>query len=114
MTDYPPSQAAMDVDAALGHLDLLVKAADRLAIAAERVAAADADDRDNYVVRVKMTTAADLSRLLFNARERISMQVDVVESQTGRADNWGSALVGEIDRLRALQGWSPDGFGGEE
>lgn len=61
-----------------------------------------------------MTEAAELSKMLFEARERISVQVDVVESQTGERDAWGRRLGAEIDAYRARKGWSPDGFGGEE
>jgi hypothetical protein len=54
-----------------------------------------------------------LSRLLFDARERLDMQIDVVESQTGQRDGHGRRLRDEIDAYRAEQGWSPHGFGGE-
>jgi hypothetical protein len=59
------------------------------------------------------TSSRDLSRVLFEARERISMQIDVTESQTGRADDWGQRLLLEIDAIRAREEWNPHGFGGE-
>jgi hypothetical protein len=52
-----------------------------------------------------------LSRLLFEARELISMQTDTVESRTGKTDDWGRRVVREIDDYRRERGWSPDGFG---
>jgi hypothetical protein len=60
-----------------------------------------------------MSNQASLSRMLFEARERIEMAADVVESQMGKADHHGRKLVAEIDAYRAEQGWSPYGFGGE-
>jgi hypothetical protein len=60
-----------------------------------------------------MSDAARLSRLLFSARESIEMWADVVESRTGKRDEYNRRLVAEIDEYRAEQGWSPHGFGGE-
>jgi len=54
-----------------------------------------------------------LSRLLFDARERIEMQIDSVERRSGRPDLHGRTLVAEIDSYRIGHGWNPDGFGGE-
>lgn len=54
-----------------------------------------------------------LSRILFEARERVEMSADVVERQSGREDGWGRRLVAEIDDYRERRGWPPDGFGGE-
>lgn len=59
------------------------------------------------------TSSRDLSRVLFEARERISMQIDVTESQTGKLDAWGQRLLREIDEIRAREQWNPHGFGGE-
>lgn len=59
------------------------------------------------------SSSRDLSRVLFEARERISMQTDVIESQTGKPDDWGQRLVAEIDSIRLREQWSPNGFGGE-
>jgi len=57
--------------------------------------------------------AARLSKLLFEAREQIDMLNGIVESQSGRVDNWSRRVRDEIDAYRAEQGWSADGFGGE-
>lgn len=56
---------------------------------------------------------AELSRLLFEARERIDMAGDMVERVTGQSDTHARTLVKEIDEFRVAQGWSPNGFGGE-
>lgn len=58
--------------------------------------------------------AARLSKILFEARERIDMSIDVVEIRLGQVDRQGRAIRDEIDVYRAEQGWSPDGFGGEQ
>lgn len=58
------------------------------------------------------TDAARLSRILFSAREEISMWADVIESRYGPADS-ERGLVAEIDAYREERGWSPRGFGGE-
>jgi glutamine synthetase len=58
-------------------------------------------------------TDAELSRLLFEARESVEMWADVVEARTGKADNYTRGLVARIDAYRAERGWSPHGFGGE-
>ena len=55
-----------------------------------------------------------VSRLLFEARERVEMSADVVEIQSGKTDTWGRRLIAEIDTYRTSQGWSPYGFGDEE
>jgi hypothetical protein len=62
--------------------------------------------------RVELSPA-QMSRLMFEARELISMFRDVVQSQTGQDDQWCARVIEEIDAYRAGQGWSPDGFGGE-
>jgi hypothetical protein len=61
-----------------------------------------------------MGDAARLSRMLFEARERVDMARDMVEIRTGKTDEWARRLVAEIDAYRAERGWSPHGFGGEE
>lgn len=62
----------------------------------------------------EMGANSRLSRLLFEAREIASMFADVVEVRTGRTDDWSRRVVADIDAYRAEQGWSPDGFGGED
>lgn len=62
---------------------------------------------------MSITEAARLSRILFDARERIDMSVDIVEARTGVRDEQGRRLRDEIDAYRAERGWSPHGFGGE-
>ena len=57
--------------------------------------------------------AAELSRLLFEAREQIDMWADVVEARVGKPANYTRSLVERIDLYRAARGWNPDGFGGE-
>lgn len=57
--------------------------------------------------------SAELSRLLFEARESIDMWADVVESRAGEPATYERSLVNRIDAYRARQGWNPDGFGGE-
>lgn len=59
------------------------------------------------------TTNADLSRMLFEARELIEMWADVVEARAGKPDDWSRRVLREIDAYRAERGWSPYGFGGE-
>lgn len=59
------------------------------------------------------SSSQELSRALFEARERISMQVDVVESQTGGQDDHGRRLVAQIDTIRLREQWNLNGFGGE-
>lgn len=60
-----------------------------------------------------MNDAAELSRLLFEAREQIDMWADVVEARTSKPANYTRDLVKRIDLYRAERGWSPHGFGGE-
>lgn len=57
--------------------------------------------------------SAELSRLLFEARESIDMWADVIESRAGQPAAHERALVARLDEYRARQGWSPHGFGGE-
>src|SRR5215217_4365004 len=59
------------------------------------------------------TDAQQLSRLLFHARESIDMFGDIVETRTGKQDNFSRTLRDEIDLYREERGWSPNGFGGE-
>lgn len=54
-----------------------------------------------------------LSRILFEARERVDMMADIVETNTGQPDLHGRRLMKEIDDYRAKQGWNPHGFGKE-
>jgi len=54
-----------------------------------------------------------LSRMLWDAREHLSMWSDVVEIRSGTKDVSLTRLIAEIDTYRAERGWSPDGFGGE-
>jgi hypothetical protein len=54
-----------------------------------------------------------LSRLMFEARELISMFNDIVENQAGKADAWTRRVRDEIDEFRREHGWSANGFGGE-
>lgn len=56
---------------------------------------------------------ADLSKLLWDAREIASMYGDVVQGMTGSTDNWIADTVERIDAYRASRGWSPSGYGGE-
>jgi hypothetical protein len=57
---------------------------------------------------------AELSKLLFEARELIEMFADVVESRTGAVDASMRVVVCRIDEYRAGRGWNPDGFGAED
>lgn len=59
------------------------------------------------------TEAAELSALLFEAREIISMFTDIVELRTKQRDRWSRRVVADIDAYRSERGWSPHGFGGE-
>jgi hypothetical protein len=51
-----------------------------------------------------------LSRMLFCAREEISMWADVVE-RFGETADVQRRLIAEIDEYRAEQGWPAHGFG---
>lgn len=55
-----------------------------------------------------------LSKMLFEARETIEMFGDVVWVREGRADKRLEQLIAEIDSYRHEQGWSPNGYGGED
>lgn len=57
---------------------------------------------------------ARLSRLLWDAREGLEMWADTVEAQTQKRDTPTRSTIEEIDTFRDEQGWSPNGFGGEE
>jgi hypothetical protein len=61
-----------------------------------------------------MNDEAQLSRMLFSARESIEMLADMVEARMGVPDAYNRGLVAEIDAYRAERGWSPNGFGGED
>lgn len=54
-----------------------------------------------------------LSRVLFESRELAEMLGDMVQSRTGRVDNWTRRHVAEVDTFRKEKGWSKGGFGGE-
>jgi hypothetical protein len=58
--------------------------------------------------------SAELSRMLFEARESIEMWADVIESKGGNPATHERGLIARVDEYRARQGWSPNGFGGEE
>lgn len=60
-----------------------------------------------------MTSKAELSRMLWDARETADMMADVVEARGGKPDTHNRDLVHRIDAFRAEQGWSPNGFGHE-
>lgn len=53
----------------------------------------------------------ELSRLLYEAREQISMWSDVIERRAGRRDTYVDGLVQRIDEFREEQGWDRDGYG---
>ena len=61
-----------------------------------------------------MSDDARLSKMLFEARELISMFNDMVERRAGREDTWSRRVRDQIDAYRAERGWSPHGFGDEE
>jgi hypothetical protein len=56
---------------------------------------------------------AELSKLLFEARDSLEMWAAVVEGRTGRTDVYTRGLVAKIDRYRATRGWPATGFGAE-
>ncbi len=60
------------------------------------------------------TMSKRLSKLLFEARELITMLTDQVEIKSGRPSAYTRRVRDEIDTYRAEQGWSPHGFGGEQ
>jgi hypothetical protein len=51
-----------------------------------------------------------LSRLLWDAREQVSMLADIVNGR-GHDAKWQHDYIAEVDAFRGLRGWSPDGFG---
>jgi hypothetical protein len=57
---------------------------------------------------------AELSKLLFLAREELEMWADVVESETGKPADSTRRVIEGIDAYRQERGWSPHGFGSEE
>ena len=58
--------------------------------------------------------AAQLSRLLWDAREAIDMFAAVTNRRAGTQSRHLLSLVAEIDQYRADRGWSPNGYGGEQ
>ena len=56
---------------------------------------------------------AELSKLLFEAREVLEMFADIVEADTRKEAEHARGIVRRIDVYRAERGWSSDGFGGE-
>lgn len=62
---------------------------------------------------IQGVTPAQLSRVLFSAREQLSMWNDVIELRGDRRDAKLDDLIADIDNLRTEQGWSANGFGGE-
>lgn len=60
-----------------------------------------------------MTTDAELSKLLFMAREQIDMWADVVAARTGQRPEYIDSVRDCIDAYREERGWSQHGFGGE-
>lgn len=61
-----------------------------------------------------MTTDAELSRLLYEAREQIDMWGDVVFARTGQTPEYVNGVRDRIDAYRAERGWPHNGFGGED
>lgn len=57
--------------------------------------------------------AQRVSRMLWGARESLSMWADVVEWRTGKTDQWTRRQIADIDTYRAEKGWSASGFGRE-
>lgn len=55
---------------------------------------------------------AELSRLLWDAREGLEMYADHLDAR-GVPSRGPRQTVAEIDAYRARQGWNPHGFGGE-
>jgi hypothetical protein len=70
-------------------------------------------ERSAWVPADQPTENHRLSRMLFEAREHLSMWSDVVEIRSGTKDVSLTRLIAEIDAYRAERGWSPNGFGGE-
>jgi hypothetical protein len=56
------------------------------------------------------TPTGRLSRMLFEARELITMFNDMVELRAGKPDPWSRRVRDEIDAYRAERGWSPHGY----
>lgn len=56
---------------------------------------------------------AELSKLLFRARESVDMLADIIEAQLMKPATRERMLVADIDQYRNDRGWSPHGFGGE-
>lgn len=59
------------------------------------------------------TGPAQLSRLLWQARESLEIWADTVEARSRQPDGYTRGLVAEIDTYRAQRGWSRSGYGGE-
>lgn len=58
-------------------------------------------------------TNAELSKLLFEAREEIEMWADVVESHSGQPASQTRDVLARLDAYRAERGWPPHGYGHE-
>lgn len=58
-------------------------------------------------------TPAEVSKLLFEARELIDMYGDVVARATGCRAAHVDDVRDRLDAYRAARGWSRNGFGGE-
>jgi len=57
--------------------------------------------------------AARVSKMLWDAREIVSMYRDIAELGSGQEDAYSRCVLAELDAFRAEQGWSESGFGGE-
>lgn len=57
---------------------------------------------------------AEVSKLMFEAKESLEMWNDVVNAKMGRDDPYTKGLIDRIVEYRKTQGWSPNGFGGED
>lgn len=57
--------------------------------------------------------AAELSKLLFEARESIEMLADIVEARAATVARHQREVVAKIDAYREEQGWRSGGYGGE-
>lgn len=57
---------------------------------------------------------AEISKLLYEAREAIEMFADLAEATALKPAAYERGLVARIDAFRKARGWSADGFGGED
>jgi hypothetical protein len=72
--------------------------------------------QDGHAARppdVAASEAAELSRLLFEAREQIAMWADFVSSRSGAQESAADRVRDRIDAYRTRRGWNLHGFGGE-